>query len=216
MKSIQGLFIFRFPFSIFRSGFERVLARIRTGIRTFGGSDAHPLHHQDKREPTTGVAPVSSALRERRLAMSSHVGSIAAGRQTPEVCETSEACWRLSRSARIRTLCRGFGDRVLSQEHAPNELSICDCRLPIEILTHQSSIGNQKGIRGESNPPPRRSQRRMPTVTPRTPSHERKERESNPQGLAAPPASNRAPSPIGWPFRQDRMENGKRKIENEK
>jgi hypothetical protein len=44
----------------------------------------------------------------------------------------------MSRSARIRTLCGGFGDRPLSQEHAPIQ-----------------------GVRGESNPPPRPSQGRM-------------------------------------------------------
>ncbi len=41
----------------------------------------------------------------------------------------------MSRSARIRTLCGGFGNRLLSQEHAPSQ-----------------------GVRGESNPPPRPSQ----------------------------------------------------------
>jgi hypothetical protein len=36
---------------------------------------------------------------------------------------------------------------------------------------------------------------------------QRKERESNPQGrFQAPPVSNRAPSPIGWPFRVQRRE----------
>jgi hypothetical protein len=52
-----------------------------------------------QKEPTTGFAPVSSDLRGRRLSYSSHVG--------------------VSRSARIRTLCHGFGGRLLSQEHAP-------------------------------------------------------------------------------------------------
>ena len=45
----------------------------------------------------------------------------------------------MSRSARIRTLSGGFGDRLLSQEHAPIQ-----------------------GVRGESNPPPRPSQGPMP------------------------------------------------------
>src|SRR2546423_6875606 len=46
-----------------------------------------------------------------------------------------------SRSARIRTLSDGFGDRLLSQEHTPV---------------------NDQGVRGELNPPPRLSQSRMP------------------------------------------------------
>src|SRR5262249_49848575 len=102
-------------------------AGTRTRIRTFGGSDAvryttricgqtkHPgpdsnrdrsfrkaaccpLHHQDK-EPTTGFAPVWAGLRDRCLIFS--------------------ATSARSRSARIRTLCRGVGGRLLSQEHAP-------------------------------------------------------------------------------------------------
>lgn len=47
---------------------------------------------------------------------------------------------RPSRSARIRTLSSGFGDRVLSQEHTPVQ-----------------------GVWGESNPPPRPSQGPVPS-----------------------------------------------------
>src|SRR5438445_10216754 len=45
-----------------------------------------------------------------------------------------------SRSAQSRTVLSGFGDRLLSQEHTPVQ-----------------------GIRGKSNPLPRRSRRRMPS-----------------------------------------------------
>ncbi len=35
-----------------------------------------PLHHRDVTEPTTGFAPASSGLRDRRLSQSSHVGIV--------------------------------------------------------------------------------------------------------------------------------------------
>src|SRR6266568_7856292 len=38
---------------------SHIPAGIRTRIQTFGGSDAVPLHHQDEKEPTAGVAPAS-------------------------------------------------------------------------------------------------------------------------------------------------------------
>src|SRR5262249_308386 len=75
-----------------------------------------------------------------------------------------------------------------------------------------------QGVRGESNPPLRRSQRRVPhrytTDTINAPlaprgrggggeGEQRKERESNPQGrVRGQPLSKRFPSPIGWPFRK--------------
>ena len=56
----------------------------------------------------------------------------------------------------------------------------------MKVALHPSAFILQpfkKGVRGESNPPPRRSQRRMPDhYTTDTISSERKERESNPQG----------------------------------
>ena len=60
-----------------------------------------------------------------------------------------------------------------------------------------------QGVRGESNPPLRRSQRRVPHRYTTDTISQRKERESNPQGrVRAPPLSGRFPSPIGWPFRK--------------
>src|SRR5262245_39550133 len=39
-------------------------------------------------------------------------------------------------------------------------------------IRHSTFVIFPKGVRGELNPPPRLSQSRMPTVTPRTPSHD--------------------------------------------
>src|SRR5262245_54824783 len=103
----------------------------------------------------------------------------------------------LSRGARIRTLSSSFGGCLLYQEHTPN---------------HQA-IGQE--VRRESNPPFDLHRVACWTATPPTSStsrsgfrpdqsgckpdlrsiRERKERESNPQGLAAQPPSNRPPSP---------------------
>jgi hypothetical protein len=49
---------------------------IRTRARTFGGSDAirHTIGIQTLQEPTTGFAPASTCLQDRRLSVSSHVG----------------------------------------------------------------------------------------------------------------------------------------------
>ena len=60
-----------------------------------------------------------------------------------------------------------------------------------------------QGVRGESNPPLRRSQRRVPHRYTTDTINQRKERESNPQGrVRAQPLSGRFPSPFGWPFRK--------------
>ena len=49
---------------------------IRTRARTFGGSDAirYTIGIQSFKEPTTGFAPASTCLQDRRLSQSSHVG----------------------------------------------------------------------------------------------------------------------------------------------
>ena len=60
----------------------------------------------------------------------------------------------------------------------------------------------QRGDRWELNPYLLLHRQACLPRTPRTPyCFERKERESNPQGRKAQPASNRVPSPIGLPFR---------------
>ncbi len=60
----------------------------------------------------------------------------------------------------------------------------------------------QKGDRRELNPHLLLHRQACLPRTPRTPyCFQRKERELNPQGRKAQPASNRVPSPIGLPFR---------------
>ena len=85
-------------------------------------------------EPTTGFAPASCGLQDRRLSQSSHVGIKVAGTlRVPSAAATARRSVpattfgtrrvpdTLSRSARIRTLSSGFGDRVLSQEDTPTQ-----------------------------------------------------------------------------------------------
>src|SRR5262245_26359208 len=75
--------------------------------------------------------------------------------------------------------------------------------LEAEILPLDDAPGNRtggQGDRGELNPPPRLSQSRMlnhyNTITGNWGQRpQRKERELNPQGITAQPASNRPPSP---------------------
>src|SRR4029077_8371930 len=56
--------------------FTSIPTWIRTRARTFGGSDAIPytIGMQISQEPTTGFAPASTCLQDRRLSHSSHVG----------------------------------------------------------------------------------------------------------------------------------------------
>ena len=68
----------------------------RTRTKTLGGSCAF-RYTIGTQEPTTGFAPASSGLQDRRLAKSSHVGT--------------------STSARSRTPYSRFGSCLLSQEH---------------------------------------------------------------------------------------------------
>ena len=68
----------------------------RTRTRTLGEFDAF-RYTIGTSEPTTGFAPASSGLQDRRLAKSSHVGK--------------------STSARSRTPYSRFGSCLLSQEH---------------------------------------------------------------------------------------------------
>ena len=47
-------------------------------VQGFRKALCDPLHHRDEQsEPTTGFAPVSSGLQDRRLSQSSHVGNSA-------------------------------------------------------------------------------------------------------------------------------------------
>ena len=85
----------------------------------------------------------------------------------------------ISRGARIRTLCAGFGGPLLSQEHTPSQ-----------------------GIRRDSNPVPRRSQRRVMNHTTDT-IPTRKGRDSNPHAPAgAHTLATRPGQPYPAPFRQ--------------
>ena len=118
-----------------------------------------PSGHQ---EPTTGFAPASTGLQDRRLSQSSHVG------KSKQECKESNPAWR-------------FWRPLASQKHTP-------------------VVG--KGDRRELNPHLLLHRQTCLPRTPRTPyCSERKERELNPQGRSARPASNRVPSPIGLPFR---------------
>ena len=54
-------------------------------VQGFRKALCDPLHHRDKPEPTTGFAPASSGLQDRRLSQSSHVG-FQAGVQGFEPC----------------------------------------------------------------------------------------------------------------------------------
>lgn len=58
------------------SGLANIPTWIRTRARTFGGSDAirYTIGIQFLKEPTTGFAPASTCLQDRRLSVSSHVG----------------------------------------------------------------------------------------------------------------------------------------------
>ena len=98
----------------------------------------------------------------------------------------------------IRTLWTSFGDWVLSQENTPlNEdvrttpLSkdkparrLPGCSARIELVSSTFTGSRARPLHYEHHP-----------------QLQRKERESNSQGLSARPASNRLPSPVGLPFR---------------
>ena len=89
-------------------------------------------------EPTTGFAPASSCLQDRRLSQSSHVG-------IKRLAETSR-----NTSARSRTLLSGFGGHLLPRKHARKQVaSSGDAARPEEATTENTEVHGKKQTRAE-------------------------------------------------------------------
>ena len=97
--------------------------------------------------------------------------------------------------------CRGSGRRTRTFI-----VSFKGCRPTVSRSpSRQSSRTLVQSALGESNPRGRRGKpmpgRSAKGTQSETTTRQRKERESNPQGLAPRPVSSGVPSPVGWPFR---------------
>src|SRR5262249_6654213 len=111
-------------------GLASVLARSRTWAPTFAGLCANPSHSEDKMEASiparirtgTRVLGKPDAVRYTTRTTARADGWIRTSmlRLTRSAPFCFEPRRQKSRSARIRTLSRGVGGRLLSQEHAPN------------------------------------------------------------------------------------------------